>query len=506
MRHSLAALLLAASILAVPAAPGAFAQSDAAAPPARAAVRPAPDNPSELPPPSVTRHRLKLPDGELAFTATAGATRLHDDGGTPIADFVLTSYRLDGADPARRPVAFVVNGGPGAASAWLQLGALGPWRLVLDGAAAPPSTPPRLVDNAETWLAFTDLVFIDPPGTGYSRLVGSGDDIRRRAYSVDGDIDFLAAIIRRWTEDNRRELSPKVFVGESYGGFRGPLVARALATDHGIGLKGLVLVSPVLDFRLRDSRNIQAEAALLPSMVAAARRLDPALAGPPIAEIERIAASEHLADLARGPRDEAARGRIVDRVAAWTGLDRALVAQYGGRLPLNVFLNHVDRRGGRFGSPYDAAAVGLDPNPFGESHGALDPVLDALKAPFTSAARELYAGKLDWAPKRRYEVLSNGVNRAWDWGRSLSPPQSSGALADMLAADPTLGTVVVHGSADLVTPYMASRFAMDQIAVPGVGDRLQLRVLAGGHMFYADPASRIAFRDIGRDLVAGAAR
>ena len=141
---------------------------------------------------------------------------------------------------------FAVNGGPGAGSAWLQLGALGPWRLPMQGLA--PSSPPALVDNDDTWLDFTDLVFIDPPGTGYSRLVAAGDEARRRFWSVDGDIDALAGVIRRWLVANGRLGSPKFIVGESYGGFRGPRLAKALATEQGVGVSGMILVSPVLDF------------------------------------------------------------------------------------------------------------------------------------------------------------------------------------------------------------------------------------------------------------------
>lgn len=499
-RRTVVALLLAGLAFApLPAA----AQGEAGTPAARDRGARTADTPAELPPPVTSRHRLDLPGGPLAFTATAGAVRLHEDGGTALADVVMTSYRLDDADPATRPVTFVVNGGPGAASAWLQLGAVGPWRVDLAEAAAPPSAPPRLVDNAETWLAFTDLVFVDPIGTGYSRPIATGEDVRRRFYGVDGDIDMLSASIRRWVEDNRRELSPKFFLGESYGGFRGPLVARRLAQDHGIGLAGLVLVSPVLDFRMRDGGNPLAEAARLPSMVAAARRLSPGLGPADLADVERYAAGDYLTDIVKGPRDAAARERIVAAVARLTGLEPDLVRRNGGRLSTGTFVANIARSSNRIASPYDATALGLDPDPYSERHGAFDPVLEALKAPLTAAARELYAARLGWAPKRRYELLASGVNRSWDWGRSTSPPESAGALQEMLAADRRFRTLVVHGDADLVTPYFASKLVMNQIAVPDVGTRLRLATYPGGHMFYFDPASRAAFRDAGRALLIG---
>jgi len=154
-----------------------------------------------LPPDSTTKQTLALPGRTLAFSATAGSIRLFDDKGEPQADIAYTAYQLDGADPATRPVTFLFNGGPGAASAYLQLGAAGPWRLSIDGDAAIPSASPDLEPNAETWLDFTDLVFIDPVGTGYSRFAASGEDVRKKFFSIDGDVSSIALTIRRWLEN-----------------------------------------------------------------------------------------------------------------------------------------------------------------------------------------------------------------------------------------------------------------------------------------------------------------
>lgn len=483
------------------AAPAADRAADARSAGARREARPpAPEN-GDLPPAATTTHTV----GGLAFTAVAGALKLADERGTLLAEIAHTTYRLDGIDPEHRPVIFLVNGGPGASSAWLQFGAVGPWRIDRSEAATPPSASPALRPNPETWLPFADLVFLDPAGTGYSRLVSTAEDVRRSFYSVDGDADMLAAAIRRWIEENRREVSPKFFVGESYGGFRGPLVARKLAQDHGVGLSGLVLVSPVLDFRTRDGRNPVAQAATLPSLVAAARSLDRRLGDPDdMAAVEDYAAGDYLRDLLKGPGDPETRRRLSGEVARLTGLDPAFVARHGGRIGTGTFLEEIGRRGARVASPYDATAFGLDPTPFAEGDGAPDPVLDGLRAPLTAAARELYGGRLEWAPRRRYEVLSTQVNRAWDWGRGLQMPQAVAALGQALAADPGLRVLVVHGRADLVTPYFGSRLAMNQIGIPGVEARLRLEVYPGGHMFYFDPEARARFRDAGRALVEGA--
>ncbi len=252
------------------------AQTETAAPKAAQAERaqaPATTPPNPLPPAATTSHSIELPGRSLKFTAIAGPIRLSDaKSGEPEADIATLAFLLAGADPAKRPVAFVVNGGPGAGSAWLNLGALGPWRLALNGGPRSPSAPPITIENADTWLDFTDLVFIDPPGAGYSRILAKGDDARKQFYSVNGDIEALAVVIRKWLAANKRLESPKFIVGESYGGFRGPKLARRLQDVEGIGIEGLVLISPVLDFAWFEGvNNPLTFVTRLPSQAAAAR-------------------------------------------------------------------------------------------------------------------------------------------------------------------------------------------------------------------------------------------
>src|SRR4029453_8602669 len=173
-----------------------------------------------LPPDSTPRQTLALPGRTLDFTATAGAIRLFDQKGEPQADIAYTSYQLDGTDRANRPVTFLFNGGPRASSAWLQLGSAGPWRISLGGEAAVSSASPGLVPNAETWLDFTDLVFIDPVGTGYSRFVAQGGEWAQRFFRVEAEVETLSAVVARWLRTRERLASPKFYAGESYGGFR----------------------------------------------------------------------------------------------------------------------------------------------------------------------------------------------------------------------------------------------------------------------------------------------
>ena len=247
------------------------ASSSAAAQPG-ADVRPSrPAAVARLPGEVTTIQYLDAPDRRFQFKATAGAIPLYDAAdGSLQAEVAYVAYVKSEGGPTR-PVTFVFNGGPGAASAYLQIGAIGPWRLALDQIT--PSTSPTLIPNAETWLDFTDLVFVDPPGTGYSRLAASGDGPRRHFWSVDGDAQALAVFIRKWIERTGRQVSPKFIVGESYGGFRAPKIARLLQDGQNVGVNGVVLISPVLDFGVRNLASYLPEhwVAHLPSMAATAR-------------------------------------------------------------------------------------------------------------------------------------------------------------------------------------------------------------------------------------------
>ena len=505
--NRLAPLLIACALIGL--APAARAQDEAPAQHASAAPRPeerpAAGAPHRLPPDAVTEHALALPGRTLNFKATAGTIKLTEEkSGAELADIAYVAYQLDGADPSKRPVTFVFNGGPGAASVWLQLGALGPWRLPMEGGATHPSAPPALVDNDDTWLDFTDLVFIDPAGTGYSQIVSSSDDVRKRLWSVDGDIEALSVVVRRWLAANERLQSPKFIVGESYGGFRGPRLAKALATEQGVGISGLVLISPALDFSLLgDSSEPLPAAILLPSYAAAAREKNGPVTRDQLADVERYAGGDYLIDYLKGPGDAAAVARMVDRVTALTGLDPALVKRLGGRIDKETFLREFDRAHGKVGAAYDATISAYDPAPTAASSHWLDPALDAAYAPLASAMIDLYAHRLGWKIDNRYDPLSSRVNRAWEWGGDLHPPSSMRPLREMLALDPNFRVLVTQGLTDLQLPYYGAKLLLDQIPDYGAPGRLTLKVYPGGHMHYMREDSRKALREDARKLIGG---
>jgi carboxypeptidase C (cathepsin A) len=447
-----------------------------------------------LPADSTTKQTVALPGRTLAFTATAGSIHLFNERGDPQADIAYTAYQLDGADPHSRPVTFFFNGGPGAASAYLQLGATGPWRLPISGEAAMSSAAPDLQPNDETWLDFTDLVFVDPVGTGYSRFVTTDEDVHKRFYSIGGDVNALAVVVRRWLEKSDRLVSPKFIVGESYNGIRGPKMVHELQTQQGVGVRGLILISPLLDFREYGGSSILQYVASLPTMAAVARQAKGPVTRDDMADVETYARGEFLADLVKGEADAEATTRLSDRVAALTGIDQAVSRRLAGRFDVSEFRREFDRRDGKVTGRYDASVLGLDPDPDSSSSHFSDPSGDPLIAPLTSAAVDLTMRKLNWRPDGSYRLLNGSVERSWDFGRGLNPPQSISDLRQILALDPKLKLLIGHGLFDLATPYFGSRILLDQLPAYASRERVKFVVYPGGHMFYSRDASRQAFR------------
>ena len=356
-------------------------------------------------PTDITTHQvLALPGRELRFTATAGSIRLRDGKDAPLTDIAFIAYQAEGAVVATRPVTFVLNGGPGMASAWLQMGAAGPWRVRLDPATDGPAATAVPIPNTDTWLDFTDLVFIDPPGTGYSRILTTDAEARRHLWSVNGDVEVLAEVVRRWLDETNRSVSPKYILGESYGGFRGPRLARRLQSDEGVGISGLVLLSPLLDAHMMSGyADPLSWVDLLPSEVAVVRAQHGLVARSDLTDVEAYAAGDYLVDILRGSGDAAAIDRLTARVVGLTGFDPALVRRLGGRLDRGVFQRKFAP--GRVASAYDATITRPNPDPRGWPSRFPDPVLDGFEAPVTSAMLAVYADKLNWRPE---DGLSSG--------------------------------------------------------------------------------------------------
>ncbi|HVI28545.1 S10 family peptidase [Hansschlegelia sp.] len=463
--------------------------------------------PGGLPADVTSKQNAVVGGDTLAYTASVEAVPLSDPKGERLAEVVVTSYTLIRENPATRPITYAFNGGPGAASAYLNFGAIGPKRLPFGNEGNGPSDPPALTDNAESWLAFTDLVFVDPVGTGYSRALGS-DEAQKNFWSVDGDIDALSRVVAKHLAAKNRLMSPVYLAGESYGGFRAPRIARALQTKEGVGVRGLIAISPVLDFGIRQAEQTSPIPWVnaLPSMAATARERKAPVTRADLSDVESYATGQFLSDLMRGPRDKEAVERIVTQVSQLTGLDPNFVRRLGGRVDIQAFVRELGRDKGRVGSLYDANVTAFDPSPYEAEGNFEDAILDASRAPLTRAAVDFYGREMGYRVDRRYELLNGEVSGKWRWGDRQRPAESVGALREALALDPKLRVLVAHGSTDLVTPYMESKMVLDQLPAFGDPERVALKVYPGGHMFYTRDASRAAFEKDVRALYEATAR
>ncbi|WP_207478279.1 S10 family peptidase [Arenibaculum pallidiluteum] len=440
----------------------------------------------------------------IAYRAVAESLPVTNGRGEVAARIFTTSYTAEDVGGAPRPVTFVFNGGPGAASAFLHMGAMGPVVLATteEGRLAPP--PARLQDNPATWLAFTDLVFVDPVGTGYSRAARTGDEAERPFWSVSGDIRSLNEVLRLWLTREGRWSSPVFLAGESYGGFRVARLARSLAEGPGIAVAGVIMISPVIEFSTiaGNPYDVMSWALALPSMAASARALGRGDTAMDQAAVERFALGEYLTGIAAiappgaGP-DEA----LVRRLSALLGLEPDVVRRHHGRIPIQVFSDRVLGEPGRAVSLYDGAYAGPDPYPAG-GRGP-DVLLDASIAPVTSAFVQLMRDRMGLRTDVPFLLLDRRPSRNWDWEGSRNEAGALDQLAEALATTPDLSALVVHGETDLVTPYMASRWLIDRLALPEeVRSRVRVAVLQGGHMMYFRPADRTALTEAARSFYA----
>jgi len=484
MRHSLfAALLLAA-------ATPAFAADEK---PAAIALPP-------LPADKTVQQSAVIAGKPLAYDVSVGTLPIIDAKGKKIGEVTFTAYTVPSRGAAR-PVTFAFNGGPGAASAFLNFGAIGPKRVQFGAQGDAPSDSAVARDNPYSWLDFTDLVFIDPIGTGFSRSLEDEGATKKDFFAAKADIEYLSRVIFDWLNKNKRMTAPHYLIGESYGGYRVPRIAYYLQSRLGVGLNGITMVSPYLNPGAVDNEQ-NALSPLpymisLPSMAAANLERQGKLTGPAaLADVENYDRSEYAVDLFRGRSDPQAIERITAKVAAFTGLDPVIVRRSEGRIDTGTYLREIHRAEGKIGSVYDSNVTAFDPFPGAPQQQSNDPILDAIIAPATSAAVDLMTNQVGWKVDARYNLLSYEVNRAWDRDTSDSPVSD---LRKAIANDPKMQVMIAHGMDDLSCPYFASRLIIDQMPSFGVAQRVKLSLYAGGHMFYSRPDSAAQFR---RDALA----
>ena len=481
------------------------------------------------------------PGAETTATWTGGAAPINYTASAkwlvlrkkekPAAEIFSVSYVADG-DDAGRPVMFVFNGGPGASSAYLHLGVVGPQRVAFPADGTLPEMPPRLVQNEASWLAFADLVFVDPVGTGFSRVIEDekGDaakDDKKAADATDPmeyfgwkrDLESLCEFMGRWLSDHDRWGSPVFIAGESYGGYRVGRLVRMLQESAGIGLNGAILISPALEISslAPSDYDVLAWVEVLPTMAAAAAyhgRSRAFAAGAPLDEVlpeaEAFATGDYASFLARGASmAQTERDRILSRLSDLVGLPLDLVSRAEGRITMRTFSRELLRDQRKVLGLYDATITTTDPFPDRESFAGPDPTLAGISPAYTMAINRQLRSEIGVETDREYTVLSYEVNKAWKEDTEqhffAPPPGATDDFRYGMSLNPHMKAFITHGRYDLVTPYYASDRLRNLMRLDtDTAERLTVRHFGGGHMFYAWEASRRDFTEAIASFVANA--
>jgi carboxypeptidase C (cathepsin A) len=453
---------------------------------------------------ATTRHVITIGGQELRYTVTAGRVVLRAEGHTddkfdgaqPKAELFMAAYTLDGAQPGSRPVTFAFNGGPGSSSVWLHLGVLGPRRVLMGDAGELLPPPYALADNEQTLLRHSDLVFIDPVSTGFSRAVKGEKPGEFHGYG--GDIKSVGELIRLWTTRNGRWMSPKYLCGESYGTVRAAGLARYLQERYGMYLNGLMLISACLDFGTLEfgGGNDDPYVMYLPTYAAIAhyhgkhgdRPLREVLA-----QAEEYAARDYPWALARGSRLTAEeRAAAVARVAALTGLSPGYVDRVDLRPEHIRFLTELLRDQRRTVGRIDGRFTGWDTD-YGREQMSSDPSIDAIVGPYTAALNHYVRAELGYASDLPYEVLTDRVS-PWSYKEFENKHvHVMDQLAAAMRANPHMRVHVACGYHDAATPYFAAEHTFAHLAVPGeLSAGVEFAYYEAGHMMYLHEPSRQA--------------
>jgi len=456
--------------------------------------------------PVETSHELSSEGRTLKYTARAGVLPLADAFGETEAEIYFTSYELDGVeDRAQRPLTFAFNGGPGSSSIWLHMGALGPRRVVMEPQGWMPAPPYRYEDNACTWLDQTDLVFVDPVGTGFSRA--AKEELDKKFWSVEGDIASVGEFIRLYLTRYGRWGSPLFLAGESYGTTRAAGLAAHLV-DRGIAFNGIVLISTALDlsaiFFMPGSD--LAFQLFVPTYCATAwyhRKLDDELQRRELpellSEVEAWSESELTVALMKGDRlGEAEQRTVGEKLARYTGLKLDYVLGTNLRVHIQRFCKELLRAERRSVGRIDSRFKGVEALTVTE-YPEFDPSIVATAPPYTAAFNRCARAELGIETDLNYEVLSMDVNKSWEWEKGRMPATGEKLRAAM-ARSPRTKVFVAQGYYDLATPHFATQYMLSHMNVDRqLRGNIEMVNYEAGHMFYLDIGCLRAFkRDIDR--------
>lgn len=459
--------------------------------------------------PVVTEHRMEIDGRAIEYTVTAGMLPIKNETGSENeAGVFFVAYTMKSDEP--RPLMFSFNGGPGSSSVWLHLGAVGPKRVeMLEDGGLPPA-PYRLVDNPHTWFTETDLVFIDPVGTGYSRP--KTKELGKKFWGVQGDVESVGEFIRLYLSRYERWGSPLFLVGESYGTTRAAGLSSHLL-EKGIAMNGILLISSILNFltarwfKANDLPNIL----FLPTYTAAAwyhGKIAPKYRGDlskTLAEVERFAAGPYAAALAKG--DELApkeRRSITRRLSEFTGLSGSFIEQSNLRIEIQSFCKELLREEGRTVGRLDSRFQGIDPRQIAE-RPEFDPSMTAIRPPYTAMLNDYVGRVLGYKTDTPYHILG-GLFEQWDWGSAADgTPDVSESLRKAFARNPHMKVFIASGYYDLATPYFATKHTLAHMGLdPTLRGNVVTAEYEAGHMMYIHLPSLRKLRDDVRAFLASA--
>lgn len=440
---------------------------------------------------SQTRHSITIEGRKIDYTATAGNYLMKEEDGTPKASIFFVAYTKDGVkDPSERPVTFSFNGGPGAAAVWVQMGAFGP-KIVErteEGLGYPP--PGRLIDNEFSILDTTDLVFIDPVSTGFSRSVPGVD--AKQYHGIRPDIQSVGELIRLWITRNERWASPKFLAGESYGTTRSAGLAEYLQSRFGMDLNGIILISSVLNWQgiLFGPGNDTPYYLYLPTYAASAwyhKKLPPELSGDlqkTLREVEDFAMHEYAQALLEGDSLPPARKQeIAAKVARYTGLSVDYVLRSNIRIQIDRFCKELLRSEGKTIGRLDSRFTGWDVDSAGE-FPEYDPSGQTIDTPYVAMINDYIRRELGYKDDHVYERLAN----VWPWtteGYEMRYPNVAEALRQAMVKNPDLQVLVTSGIYDLATPYYDAVYTANHLGLPAeLRDNVKLTTYDAGHMMY----------------------
>jgi len=444
------------------------------------------------PEPVRTQHHFQGDAVHFSYTVTTGMMPLRGDKGEKEADIFFVAYtRDDDTERGKRPLMFSFNGGPGSASVWLHLGALGPKRVKMLDDGNLPAPPYQLVDNPESWLEHTDLVFIDPVGTGYSRP--AKPELGKKFWGVKGDIESIGEFIRLYLTRNARWTSPLFLVGESYGTTRAAGLSDHLL-NHGIALNGILLVSSILNFQTASfvRGNDLPYILFLPTYTATAwyhRRLVPELQKSltdTLVEAERWAETEYAAALMRGDAlTPAERAEVVAKLARYTGLEPRYLEDCNLRVEIFRFCKELLRTQRRTVGRLDSRIKGLDELASSETPD-FDPSMTAIRPPYTALFNDYVRTALKYETDEEYYILGGGIKNPWDWNIDrMGFADTSEALRAAFAKNPYMKVFVASGYYDLATPYFATEYTLAHMGLdPSLRDNIKTGEYEAGHMMY----------------------